>query len=253
LHQRGQPGGRGGRRDVLAPGLPADVERLVAQAVPLVEEEQPHLAQRRAGYALAAPERVVQGRDQDEVLVEQGQLGDAGHTERHGEEQQVQPPAGQPVQQAGGLFLVDLEVEVRIALVHQAQHGGQQIRRDGRDDAEPQHTGERRPHRLRLLQQRPDLRQHRLGPYGEPLARGREQHLARRTLHKGDAECLLQGGHGARQGGLAHPDRGGGVTEVQVLGDGREGAELGQAGLALSARGHPHSRTPTTFTPIHGH
>ncbi len=217
--------------------------------MPLVQEQQVELAQRRAGYALAAAERVAQRGDEHEVLVVEREFGDSGDAEGHREQQQVEAAGGQAVEQAGGLLLVHLEVEVGVALVDEAEDRGQQIGRDRRDDAQPQRPGERRPHRLGLLQERADLRQHRLGPYGQPLTGGREQHLARRTLDERHAEDLLQGGDGTGERRLAHADRGGGVPEVQMLRDGGERAELGQARLPAPAG----LRSGHARDPCHGH
>lgn len=113
---------------------------------------------------------MVERGDEHEVLVEEREFGDTGHPERHGEQEQVQAAGGEAVDQARGLLLVHLEVEVRIPVVDEPQHRRQQIRRDGRDDAEAEGTGERRPDGFRLLHQRPDLHEHRLRPHGEPLA-----------------------------------------------------------------------------------
>jgi hypothetical protein len=205
-------------------------------SAPLVEEQQVQLAQRLTRDAGPAAEVMTEGRDEHEVLVEQREFDDPGYPEGHGEQQQVEPSGRQPFQQVRGLLLVHLEIEVRVPVVHQPQHGRQQIRRDGRDDPEPQRPGEGGPHGLRLLHERPDLLQHRPRPYGQPLTGGREEHLAGRALQECDAEGLLQRGDGAGQGGLAHADRGGGVPEVEVLGDRGEGAQLGQAGLASLTR-----------------
>lgn len=124
-----------------------------------------------------------------------------------------------------------LEVEGRVALVDQPQHGRQQIRGDGRDHTEPEHPGERRPDRLGLLHQLPDCFEHDARADREPFPGGREQHLAGRTLDELDTQCLLQRGHGPGERGLTHPDCGRRVPEVQIFGDGREGAQLREAGL----------------------
>lgn len=81
-----------------------------------------------------------------------------------------------------------LEVEVRVALMDQPQHGRQQVRGDGRDHAEPEHPGEGRPHRFDLLHQLSDGLQHGAGPHREPLPGGREQYLARRALDELDPQ-----------------------------------------------------------------
>ncbi|CAM5726883.1 hypothetical protein SALBM217S_08036 [Streptomyces griseoloalbus] len=109
------------------------------------------------------------------------------------------------------MLRVHLEVEARIAVVDQPQHRRQQIRRDGRDDAEPQHPGERRPQRLRLLHERADLREHGLGAGGVLLPGRGEQHPARRTLHERHAERLLQRRQRPGQRRLAHAQGRGGV------------------------------------------
>ncbi len=140
--------------------------------MPLVQQQQVQLAQRLTRNALASAEPVVERGDEHEVLVEERQFGHARHAQGHGEQQQVEPPAGQAVEQVGGLLLVHLEVEVRIPVVDEPQDGGQQVGRHGRDDPQPQHSRERRAHRLGLLHQGAHLPQHRLGPYGDPLALG---------------------------------------------------------------------------------
>lgn len=212
-------------------GLAADVESLVAQTVPFVEQQQVQLAQHRAGYAVAPAEPVPGRGDQHEVLVEQGKFGDPGDAERHGEQQQVEPSRGQPVEQARGVLLVHLEVEARIAVVDQPQHRRQQVRRHGRDDTEPQHPGEGRPQRVRLLHERADLREHGLRAGRELLPGRGEQHSACRTLHQRHAERLLQRGQRPGQRGLTHPQSSGGVAEVQMLGHRRERPQLRQARL----------------------
>lgn len=209
--------------------------------MPLVEQQQPQLAQGLARDALAAPEPVVERRDEHEVLVEQGQFGDAGHPERHGEKQQIEPPRREPFEQGRRLLLVDLEVQVRVLLVDEAQDGRQEVGRDGGDDAEAERSRERRPYRLGLLHQRAHLVEHGLRAHREPLTLGREQYLAGSAFEQGHAEGLLQGGHGAGERGLAHADRGGGVPEVQMLGDGGEGPQLREARLSPLGAGHGHS------------
>ncbi len=206
----------------------------------LVQEQQVELLQRLARDALAAAEPVVERGDEHEVLVEQGEFDDSGHAERDRQQQQVEAAGVEALDEAGGLLLVHLEVEVRVTLVDEPQYGRQQIRCHGRDHPEAQDAGERRTDRLGLLQQRADRVQYRLRAHGETFTGGREQHLARRTLKEGHPEGLLQCRDRAGQGGLAHPDGGCRVPEVQVLGDGGEGPQLCEARLPSLAvtRGH---------------
>lgn len=170
MYEGGEPGGGRGDRGVRAARLPADVEGLVAQAVSFVEQQQVELAQRLARDPLPPAQPVVQRCDQDEVLVEQRQFDDSGHAEGDGEQQQVEPARGEPLQQARRLFLVDLEVEGRIAVVDEPQDGRQQIGRHRRDHPEAQHPGEGRPNRLGLVHQGAHLVEHGLRPDGQPLA-----------------------------------------------------------------------------------
>lgn len=101
---------------------------------------------------------------------------------------------------------MDLEVQLGVLVVHQAQDVRQQIGRDRGDHAEPEHSGERRPYRFGLLHQLTDRVQHRPGPGGEPLTGGRQQHLAGRALDELDTQCLLQRGDGSGECRLTHPD-----------------------------------------------
>lgn len=140
---------------------------------------------------------------------------------------------------------MDLEIQLRIAPVHQPEHRRQQIRRHGRDHAEPEDPGEGGPYRLGLVQQRADRVQYGPRPDREPFTGRGEHHLARRTLHELYAEHLFQRRDGPGKCGLAHPDRGCRVPEMQLLGDGREGTQLGQTGLFTPLTG--------VFDVTHGH
>jgi hypothetical protein len=89
---------------------------------------------------------------------------------------------------------------------------------------------------------------------GDALAQRGDDDASRRTLDELGAEGVLQCGDGAGQGGLAGSGGGGGLAEVPVLGDGDEGAELGDArgaGLAV-VRGSTDSslRSDTTSLAI---
>lgn len=180
---------------------------------------------------------MVERGEQDEVLVEEREFGQAGDAERGGEQQQVQAPGEQALDQGGGLLLVDLEFQLRVGGADQAQDGRQQVGRDGGDDAEADGAGEGGADRLGLLQQRADLGEDGLGARGEAFSGGGEEDPAGGPLQQGDAEDLLQGGDGAGERGLAHPEGGGRVPEVQVLGDGGEGPELGEGGSLGGAAG----------------
>ncbi|GAA3086568.1 hypothetical protein GCM10020254_33760 [Streptomyces goshikiensis] len=236
LDQRGQPGGGGGDvRPVGAPRLAADVQRLVPQTVPLVEQQELEAPQFLARDVAPPGERVVPGREEYEVLVEQGQFADPGHPQGYGEQQQVEPPAGQPLQQRGGLLLVHLEVHAGVAPVEQPEHRRQQVRGHRGDHPEAQHAGEGRPYRLGLLQQPAHGVEHHARAGGDPLARRGEQHLAGGALQQLDAEGLLQRGDRSGERRLAHADGGGRVAEVQVFRDGHEGAQLRERRLLESS------------------
>lgn len=124
-----------------------------------------------------------------------------------------------------------LEVHARVAPVEEPEHGREQVRGHGGDHPEPQRSGEGGPYRLGLLQQPAHRVEHAPRPDGDPLARRGEQHLAGGALQQLHPERLLQRRDGPRERGLAHPDRGGGVPEVQVLRDRRESAQLRQRRL----------------------
>jgi ABC-type sugar transport system ATPase subunit len=78
--------------------LAAHVECLVAQAVPLLQEQQVEFAECLARYVVAAREPVVPGAYEHEVLVEERQFDRACGPWRHREQQQVEPSGAQPRQ-----------------------------------------------------------------------------------------------------------------------------------------------------------
>jgi hypothetical protein len=78
--------------------LAAHVECLVAQAVPLLQEQQVEFAECLARYVVAAREPVVPGGYEHEVLVEERQFDRACGPWRHCGQQQVEPSGAQPRQ-----------------------------------------------------------------------------------------------------------------------------------------------------------
>ncbi len=83
---------------------------------------------------------------------------------------------------------MDVQLQVGVAVPDESQHGGQQVRRDGGDDAEVQRTGERTAGRVDLLGEGVQGGQHPARVIEHALAQRGDDDPARRTLDELRAE-----------------------------------------------------------------
>jgi hypothetical protein len=84
--------------------------------------------------------------------------------------------------------------------------------------------------------------QHAAGVGQQPLALGGERHLAGAADEQRGAPLALQAADVAAEGLLGHVEAGGGAGEVELLGDGGEGAQQPWVGVAEGGAHGRHSR-----------
>ena len=222
--------GRGHRgRRVGAVAL-AQGQRLVAQAVALVKEQQPLVLELGGGQVIAPGPGVIPGDQDDERLVEHGHGRDAMEIDVDGDDGRVEAALGQHVEDVAGDHLAQLGVQV-------GQFGGKAV-----EDHRGHVGGEGRDY----------SQAHRPGQGGAPAGDGvveglggqnglpgvGEQGLAQRgdedatggALDQLPADAPLQGGDRLGQARLAHAEGGGRLAEVLVVAQRHEGPELGEGG-----------------------
>ncbi len=116
----------------------AHAQRLVTQAVTLLEQEDVLVGERGHRHRLAAPgERVIDRRRQHEVLLEQQLALQTVVVDRRGDDGHIEPALPETAQQLLGLLLDDQQLELREPPVHRRDDVRQEIRSEGREDAEP--------------------------------------------------------------------------------------------------------------------
>lgn len=211
----------------------AEAQRLIAQAVPLLQQQQPLSGQILLIDRGPAGERMIPGDREVEGVVEQRPSGDGVPPDRQGHDQQIELTREQRVQQLLGLTLAQREPQVGVGGVQPRQHLRQQIRADRRNDSEPERPGEHPVAMAREIGQILDREQDLARPPCDFLAGSGQEHAARGPLDQDHAEQRLElpylHAH-RRLGDLAAV---GGAAEVQRLGERCEIAEL------LQRRRHP--------------
>ena len=192
----------------------------------LLKQQQPHFPQHLdIGHGLF---RILGGPDQHEVFPEQRHLREGGFRHRQGDDGGIKPAFGHLADELRRQRLADMNVEPRMQAGEMADESGQQIGRDGRDDAKPE------PARHELLrgtgevaqfidraQDVPDAR-------GKRLAKAGEAHLAGAPLEQRGSQRVLQIADLQRQGGLRHGASFRRPAEMPVKCQGLEIAELAQ-------------------------
>ena len=168
----------------------AEGQRLIAEAVPLLQQQQPHFPQ-----ACGTRHRIVCGiavPDQQERLREQGDLRERRLGDRQRDNRRVDPAVRQLLQQTRGQALAHMKIQTGMPLGQIADQRGQQIGRDGRDDAETQAPDQPLARRPRHVSQLFGRSQQVADPQRELLAEAGQPHLAGTAVQQGNPEGLLQ-------------------------------------------------------------
>ena len=207
-------------------GQPAHIQRLVAQAMPFLQQHQGDVVQVVDGQRALRGQRMLARYGEQERLVEQGFHMQLVIVDGQGQQRGVQPALAQALQQRVGLLLDQQHLQPRELLAQTGQHVRQEVGTEGREHAQPERAG------IRILAAAGDLRhlvqirQH-LPCTLDDVAPHRGQHdLARRTFEQRHAQLLLQLADLGGEGRLADEAGGGGAAEVAVLGQGYQVFEV---------------------------
>ena len=143
----------------------AERQRLIAKAVPLFQQQQPHLAQRlAAGHRRAL---ILARPDQQKILRKQGDLGQRRFGHRQGDDGGVEPTFREFLYQLRRQRLADVNVEFGMHSREVADDRRQQIGRNRRDHADAQPAHEPVPRRAREVSQFVDRAQDVADALGE--------------------------------------------------------------------------------------
>src|SRR5690606_21998413 len=230
-------------------GYPAYVQRLFAQAMAVLQQQQALLGQLVQGHVRAPRKRVLPGHRQHERLLEQELCAQLVVVHRQGQDRRVQLALAQARQQLVALLLHQRQFQVREALEHARHHVRQQVRRQGGEDAQPHRARFRvlaaACRFLHLL----DLGDDAAGAFGGLAPGGREHHLARRAFHQRHAQLVLQLADLGGQGRLADVAGRGRAAEVLVIGQGHQVFEVAQVHRFVPAGGRAGGARPPRQAP----
>ncbi len=207
-------------------GQVADVQRLVPQAVALLQQHQ-RLGGEVLGAARAPLDQAVAlGRGQHEGLgVELSRL-QSGTVDRQRQDPGVDAAIGQLAQQAVGLLLVEVQLDAGQLPPQPAHEARHQVGGHGRDHAEVQRSDTRLGETLGGRDQVVDLGQYAPRPGDEVLARRGQEHAPSGALEERDAEPSLQLADLGAERGLADVGGRRGPAEVPLVGHGHGIAKL---------------------------
>ncbi len=204
----------------------AGLEDLVAEAVPLAEQQQALLQQVLLVDALALGPAVV-GRQQhlEGLLVER--LGDhVGLGEGQRDDDGVELAAAELAAQVAGEALLDVERHLRRLAGELRHQVGEEVGADGVDGADAQRARQLVAAGGGQLLDHAALLQHALGLLDDLLAQRGDLDGGFRALEQRHAELLLELLDGHRQGRLGDEAALGGATKVALLGQCHDVAEF---------------------------
>ena len=121
----------------------AYLERLVAQAMAFLEQQQRRVLEIRHAHPLVRGERMTLGHGEQELLAVE--LARLEPLELHGkrEDADVELPGVQPLEHRRSLVLVQVQLQARQGLADQRRHPRQKVRADGRQQRDAQPAAER--------------------------------------------------------------------------------------------------------------
>ena len=214
-HDRGQGRGHGGRR-VGAVAL-AEGQRLVAQAVALVQKQQLLLLEFVGAQVGASGPGVVPRDQDDERLVEHGHGGGAVEVDVDGYDGGVETALTQHVQDVAGDHLAQLGAQG-------GQLGGQAVEDDrghvggeGGDQAQAHRPGQSGALTGDGVVERLCGQDGLAGVGEQGLAERGDEDSASGALDQFSSDALFQGGDRLGQARLAHAEGGGRLAEVLVI------------------------------------
>ena len=136
----------GGGEAVLVPALPrqqaADRQRLIAQAMPVLEQQQALAGQSADRHGFCLRQAVVGGESHHEIVPRHLQRIRPAAIAGQRQQEQVQPVGGEAVDQPSGRVLPQIKPQPGEGGAQCRHQAGQQERADGGDDAEAERTGQ---------------------------------------------------------------------------------------------------------------
>ena len=201
---------------------PARGERMVAQAVSVLQQQQPLIRQFAAVDRRALGEAVMfRTGDQQRIIAQHHLLQTVGGVGQR-DHRAVQPAASEQLNQPRRLLFAQVEAEVRVRPAQDRQDSRQQVGCDGRDDTQPQQPAQRLSPRLCGVHQFVGVAQQGASPLDDILADGGQRRLPLAAAHQLHPQQVFQFAQPGAQGRLGHQTILGGAPEVPVLGDGDE-------------------------------
>ena len=166
----------------------------------------------------------------------------AGRLKRQRDDRRVDAPAAQRRFQVLGQVFLDLQRHLRRALVERGNQIGQQVRRHGVDDAEPEHADQLVAPGQRNVADACRLLEHLLRLLDDALADRGDADLGLAALEELRAELLLELLDGDRQRGLAHEAALRSAAEALLLRDRDQVAQLVERHRAFAGAGSARIR-----------
>ncbi len=201
-------------------------ERLIAQAMALIEQQDRQVRQIVDGESLPPAERVSRRDREREVLGIEGNLHQGRITHGLSDDGDIEFTGPESGEKARRLVLANDRLEIGCFLAQRPQQSGKQVRPDGRDDADAPRPGEPGPLPCDGIRNRLGRFDRALRHRDEPLPRIGHQERTGIALNELYAEDLLQRRQRLRECRLGHTERSRGVTKVPVFDKGQEGPQL---------------------------
>ena len=215
----------------LAPAGVTDRERLVAQAVTFLQQQEVLAAQIALRHAVARPQGMMCRQRQREHVVEQRQFLDLGLVERQGQDQQIERACQQLAGEHRSLGLAQAQLQLGKDVVELRQDARQQIGADRRNDADAKRSTQHLGVPAREIGQILDGPDDGAGPAGDLAAGGCQKRAAARPLDQWRAESDLQLLDLHAEGRLGDVAAGRRLPEVLGFSQGDEVPELAQRGF----------------------
>ena len=182
----------------------ADFERLVAQAMAVLEQQQGLVAKvvDTDMFARGQPMR-VRHREGKRLLIEYRRVQAVHRYHRQRKHTHVELTRPQSLEERAGLVLVEEKLEFRQVALQRRRDARQEIRADGWDEGDPQLTGQGVTGALRHFDDGVGFLEHPARALHDFLARGRKRDPPGLALHQRHAEISLELAYLGGEGRLA--------------------------------------------------